>query len=164
MTTQQQRHQELRYVSFLSWSPRFDANFFSLKMEQTELLQSAPNDDSTAHSNAMQVPGKEKYPAYYYQIDIFREKKQHSVLRRYSQFQWLYQQLLVQYKQSLASGAPPTEPMVFPPKTCPWQTQDDEFAENRLEQLFEFLTDALKRPGVASHGAVVKFLELDTMP
>ena len=50
--------------------------------------------------------------------------------------------------------------MVFPPKTCPWQTQDEDFAQNRLEELREFLTDALKRPGVASHPAVKQFLLL----
>ena len=149
--------QELLFLSFESWSPRFDSNFYTIKMEHKESLSSIP----TTSERPEQVPGKHHHPAYYYIINVFRERQQHSVFRRYSQFQWLYDELQKSnHTQPSHSDEERIPPMVFPPKTCPWQTQDEDFAQNRLEELREFLTDALKRPGVASHPAVKQFLLL----
>jgi hypothetical protein len=78
-----------------------------------------------------------------------------TVLRRYSQFEWLYQNL------------PPSithfdEPLHLPPKTpCLCQQQSDSFAQNRMEQLQDFLRDVLIRRGAAQHDAVATFLELE---
>ena len=151
---------ELMYLSLESWSPRFDSNFYTIKMDQKEFLQSAPAEDSD--SVDAPPPGKHQHPAYYYRIDVFRERHQHSVVRRFSQFRWLYDQIAgYSPPQTQEEGMPPLDPIVFPPKTCPWHTQDEEFAQNRLEGLREFLTDVLRRPGIASHPAVRQFLKLN---
>ena len=145
---------ELLFLSFESWSPRFDSNFYTIKMDYKESLSSAPAIESPDA-----IPGKHHHPAYYYKVDVFREKQQHSVLRRYSQFQWLYDQLQ-KHSQVQQRDEEEIPPMVFPPRTCPWQSQNEAFAQNRLEELRDFLTDALRRPRVASHPAVKHFLQL----
>lgn len=146
--------QELLFLSFESWSPRFDSNFYTIKIDHKKSLTSAVTESTET------IPGKRHHPAYYYKIEVFREKQQHSVLRRYSQFQWLYDQLQ-QYSQAQEEhDEEDIPPMVFPPKTCPWQSQDEVFAQNRLEELRDFLTDALRRPRMASHPAVKQFLQL----
>ncbi len=48
----------------------------------------------------------------------------------------------------------------MPPGTCPFQWQNEDFAQNRLEALSEFMVDLLERPGYATHPAVVSFFDL----
>jgi len=136
-------------------------------MDTKRLLQSPPDTDDNGRE---EPPGKHRFPAFYYKIDISRERQRYSVLRRYSQFQWLYHQivhytppqpsLLPHEEEERVGGTTSLEPLKFPPKTCPWQVQDDDFAQNRMEELRDFLSDALKRPFVASHPAVKQFLKL----
>lgn len=102
--------------------------------------------------------GKAKFPAYYYDVVVYREHTVKSVHRRYSEFKWLYDQ--VSKKPPTDQQAPNAEPIRMPPGTCPFQWQDEVFAQNRLEALSEFTEDLLGRPGYAAHPAVVKFLDL----
>jgi hypothetical protein len=136
------------YLVDEDWSPRFEGQFFTVKMEAAELLSSAPA--STANPK---IGAKSTFPAYYYKIDVFCGYTTRSVFRRYSQFYWLYNQL----PRDNSEAAP-----VMPPGTCFFQPQDDLFAQNRLDQLREFLRDLLLQPGNASHRAVAVFLELDS--
>jgi hypothetical protein len=147
------------FLEFSQWSPRFDAAFYSIKMEGKELRSSPPDGFAAAGA----PPGKDRHPAYYYLITVFREKEKKVIYRRYSQFRWLYDQI-VNYKppEPTPGGMPELEPIVIPPKTCPWQKIDDVFAQNRLEELRDFMTNILIRPGIASHPAVLQFLELRT--
>lgn len=157
MAQTDQERPELMYLPIDQWSSRFDSNFYSVKIESKELLSECPASTFTP-------PGRNNHPAYYYLITVFRAKEKKIVPRRYSHFRWLYDQI-VDYKYAPRHPdieLPALQPMVMPPKTCPWQQQDDDFAQNRLEQLQEFLTDALTRPGIANHPAVKQFLDLDT--
>jgi hypothetical protein len=147
----------LLYLPKSDWSPRYDSTFYSFMMEGKSLinLQQPPTPSS--------IGGRKELPAYYYTVTVFREHSKTPLLRRYSQFSWLSQQLM--------SNPPVTDPhrqvgtttsrIRLPPGTCLWvQGQDDEFAQNRMEQLGEFLDEVLRRPGYANHPAVLAFLEL----
>lgn len=129
------------------WSPRFETTFFTVKMESFELRTSYPQDDSP------DVPkGKGTFPAYYYKIDVYCGHAKHSVLRRYSQLVWLV--------SNVPRDNRPDSPEM-PPGTWICQPQNAAFAQNRLEQLRDFLQAFLQRPEVASHPLVAAFLELD---
>lgn len=130
------------------WSPRYENTTFTVKVEQTVLMSSAPSSSSF-------VGGKSNFPAYYFKVDVFCARKTRSVCRRYSQFQWLYKRL----PRIDDNGELPP----LPPGTCFCQPQNETFAQNRLEQLREFLRDILQRPGYSSHPAVITFLELDVI-
>jgi hypothetical protein len=136
------------YLAHEQWSPRYESTFFTVKMEAVELLSSAPSVDPS-------IRGKSNHPAYYYRVEVFCGHTSRAVFRRYSQFQWLYKQLPADNNRESV--------LVMPPGTCFCQPQDESFAQNRLEQLREFLRDALERPGYASHPSVVAFLELNAI-
>jgi hypothetical protein len=140
----------VHFLGHEHWSPRFDSEFFTVKMETVESLAAPPTFDPS-------IGGNSNHPAYYYKIDVFCAHSSRSVYRRYSQFHKLYQQLC----SSRPRDDTTADPLVMPPRTCFCQPQDKHFAENRLEQLREFLRDALQRPGYATHPAMVLFLELN---
>jgi hypothetical protein len=131
------------------WSPRFENTFFTVKLESFELIQSPPEESD---DTPKLVKGKGVFPAYYYKITVCCGHAKHIVLRRYSQFAWLLSQV-----------PPDTRPDApeIPPKTWICQPQDAGFAQNRLEQLREFLEEFLQRPGIATDSNVVAFLELE---
>lgn len=138
-------------VMFLTaemWSPRYENTFYTIKMEKFELI-SSPQEWMKAPSL---IKGKTSFPAYYYKIDVCCGHASHSVLRRYSEFVWL--------RKTLESTIQIPE---MPPGTCFFQAQDDKFAQNRLEQLRDFLEGFLQCPGVSSDTAVVSFLELTSL-
>lgn len=163
----------LHHLMFLpkdQWSPRYEETFYSVKIEGFQRLFAAPaTADAAAGSSTETVAalpaGKPSFPAYYYQVVIYRGHQKKTVLRRYSQFKWLYNQL-VAYRPppSAASATSPATPSPFPsmpPGTCPWDRQDDAFAAVRQDELADFLTSVLERPGgYTNHEAVVAFLEL----
>lgn len=130
------------------WSPRFENTFFTVKHEGFELVQSSPEPDEPSDM----FKGKGVFPAYYYKIDVCCGHAKHTVLRRYSQFAWLVSKV----PRDTRPDAPE-----MPPKTWICQPQDATFAQNRLEQLQEFLEGFLQRPGIAADSAVVAFLELE---
>jgi hypothetical protein len=133
------------------WSPRYDSTFFSIKLAGKELLTEPPE----GHQD---LGGKTSFPAYYYDVVVFQERTQKSVHRRYSEFKWLYDQ--VSKHPPTDEQAPNAEPLRMPPGTCPFQWQNEDFAQNRLEALAEFMGVLLERPGYAAHPAVLTFLEL----
>jgi hypothetical protein len=153
----------IMYLAHEDWSPRFESTFYTVKMNGYELYNnksSLPHSSSPSSlafsSSSAAIGGKTNFPAYYYKISVFCGHQSRTVLRRFSQFEWLYQNL------------PPSithydEPLMLPPKTsCICQPQTDSFAQNRMEQLQDFLRDVLIRRGAAEHDAVAIFLELET--
>jgi PX domain len=130
------------------WSPRFQGTFFTVKMETFDFCRDHPPESSTESSD---IPaGKGTFPAYYYKIDVCSGHAKHSVLRRYSQFDWLVSKVSLR-----------TNVAEMPPKSWICQSQDKAFAKNRLEQLREFLEGFLSQPGIAKDPRVVAFLELE---
>jgi len=128
------------------WSPRFQSTFFTIKMDTFESCRHPPTS-----SEPGDIPlGKGTFPAYYFKIDVCSGHMRHSVLRRYSQFEWLLSKVLI---QATVHG--------MPPKTWICQFQDEAFAKNRLGHLREFLEGFLSQPGIAKDLHVVAFLELN---
>jgi hypothetical protein len=140
------------YLAHEDWSPRFEKTFYTVKMDGCELLKSLPATTTTNPS----IGGNTNFPAYFYNVKIFCGHESQIVQRRFSQFKWLYEQLrMIETDEA--------EPLIFPPGS--WcQSQNNAFAQNRVERLQDFLRDALVRRGVAKHDAVVRFLELDSFP
>jgi len=139
------------------WSPRYEETFYSVKLEGYQLLlQEAPSHDNPP------PPGKLSFPAYYYQVVVYRGHDKKTLLRRYSQFKWLHQQLLahppILNNENSTTNSEPLPSL--PPGTCPWQRQDDGFAACRMDELADFLTQLLGQPAIANHQAVISFLEL----
>jgi hypothetical protein len=133
------------------WSPRYDSTFFTIKLVGKQLLSEPPE----GHQD---LGGRVTFPAYFYEIVVFQEHTKKSLQRRYSEFKWLYDQ--VSKSPPTAEEVPNAEPIHMPPGTCPFQWQNEAFAQNRLESLSEFMSDLLERPGYAAHPAVVRFLDL----
>lgn len=136
------------YLAHEDWSPRFENTFYTVKVEGFQQMKELP-------SSTLPV-GKRNLPAYYYKIKIFCGHQTHIVWRRYSQFQWLYEQLPTSVTHF-------DEPLILPaaqPCFLLWQPQDDAFAQTRMEDLRDFLRDALSRKGAAQHEAIAQFLEL----
>lgn len=150
----------MMYLAFEDWSPRFDSQtFYTIKVDGYELrtpdmglpTTSSPGNNSSPPSTT--AGGKTNLPAYYYKIIVCCGHQTNTIMRRYSQFEWLYRTL----PKSVTTYE---EPLILPPK-CSCQQQNDSFAQNRMEQLRDFLRDALVRRGVAEHDATVQFLELN---
>jgi PX domain len=142
---------KLMYLPNGYWSPRYDSAFYTVKMEGKEYLKVPPINTTPA------IDGMSG-PAYYYIVVVYREHTKRPLFRRYSHFKWLLEQLSA---HPPAEVQPPDPKRIhLPPGTCPFQWQNDTFAQNRMEELEEFLSDVLARPGYASHPAVAAFLEL----
>lgn len=135
------------------WSARFDSTFYTVKIEGKQRL-TAPPDKSVPAS----IGGKTNFPAWYYRVVVYREHGKEEHLRRYSHFQWLYEQLIANpSSDEQLSGL---NEITFP-GSCPMTIQNDAFAQGRMEVLADFLNDVLSRPGYASHPAVLTFLDID---
>lgn len=176
MATEQQT-EDLMYLPKDFWSPRYDSTFFTVKIEGFELLTSAPPAAATSDATII-IPSKGTFPAYYYKVVVYREHKRKTLLRRYSQFQWLFRQLIAHppispsppisvsseeqqhFVNDIATGTPIRQLMPAA-VVCRFQWwQDDAFAATRMEDLSDFLTAVLERPGYAGHDAMKAFLEL----
>jgi len=150
----------LMYLPKDQWSPRYEETFYSVKLEGYQLLLEAQSHDTPL------PPGKLSFPAYYYQVVVYRGHDKKTVLRRYSQFKWLQHQLLAHpppppLNNENSTSNTTSEPLPsLPPGTCPWQRQDDGFAACRMDELADFLAQLLGQPGIANHQAVISFLEL----
>lgn len=150
----------LMFLAHDQWSPRFEKHFFTVRIIAAESHTSAPASEESSSS----VPGKNNHPAYYYKIEVSMGHQRKIVHRRYSQFCWLHNQLdplFAATNDRLSVNATQYDlPPVMPPGSCFCHLQDEKFAKNRMEQLQEFLEDALQRPNVASNESVALFLEL----
>jgi PX domain len=167
------KSQQLMYLPKNQWSPRYDSTFYSLKLEGSPqyLTTSAPSSSASSASSTVQMimGGKTNLPAYFFQVVVYREHTTTTLLRRYSQFRWLYDKLIQREQSQPAGGTTaeqPQPPLHIPPKTCPfplpWQKNDEVgLAKERMEGLEEFLNDALCRPGFANDPAVLTFLEIE---
>lgn len=153
---------KLLYLPKDEWSPRYDATFYFVKIEDKKLVTTETAREHLGSFLIEAVPpsvgGNTVLPAYYYEVVVYREHSKKSLLRRYSQFKWLYDQLKAHPPSD--EQLPSARPIQMPPGTCLFQRQDDAFAQNRLEQLNEFIDDVLGRPGYASHEATLAFLQL----
>lgn len=151
----------LLYLPKNCWSARYNASFYTVKIESKRLVSSLEeiNYSSSQYASSKMIGGNDGLPAYYYEIVVYREHNKNSIFRRYSQFKWLHEQLTA-IPQTGEHGIIHATPLKFPPGTCLFHKQDDSFAQNRLEQLAEYLDETLSRPVYAKHPAVVAFLEL----
>jgi PX domain len=150
---------ELVYLPNDTWSPRYDSTFYTVKLNGFELVHDAlPSDDGI---DTIRVPGKTNLPAYYYRVDVYRRHERTTLLRRYSQFQWLYHELMTSCDTSSA-GILDNAPLHFPSAVvCRLQWwQDDAFAMTRMQDLAVFLSSALVRPNCSRLLAVRIFLSL----
>lgn len=151
----EQHHNDLMYLPESHWSPRYDSTFYTVKFEGSTFLRDNPP------SVPSEIQGKTNLPAYYYSIGVYQEHEKRLLLRRYSHFRWLYQQLSSHPPAEAATTRHQTTPIHMPSGTCPlFHWQDEKFVAIRQEQLSQFMEDLLGRPGYANHPAVKTFLEL----
>lgn len=150
--------QSKMYLEHQDWSHRFQDTFYTVLLDGFELMTAPSETDYSPPPDI--IGGKTSFPAYFYKIKVFCGHRNPKVVyRRYSQFQWLYKNM----PSSVIGSGANKEAIVFPPGSCVPDSQNDDVAKARMEQLGEFLRDALIRMNVASHEAVVaKFLELDS--
>lgn len=145
------------YLPIEHWSPRYDEEFFTVKITGKEKLNIRPKLPGSLGGNA-------NHPAMYYRIEVYCKSRKHICLRRYSQFKWLHQQLLTSARfdeKNTAAGTISQVDFSFPPAPCPWQIHSEDFLQIRLEDLQDYLRDALSQPGFAQRSAMKDFLELD---
>ncbi len=162
------------YLAKEDWSPRFES-FFTVTLTTRTTYSSPPPSSSqtTPIESSPLLPENltkgenEKFPAVYYNIKVQCGRKEHLCPRRYSQFRKLYNDINANppplpNQVSSSKIIRPEKPIKIPPKTCCFQTIDDEFLDVRQEELYWFLTTLLIRPGYADHPAMIAFLELDS--
>lgn len=133
------------------WSPRFGDTFFTFSLVSRIRIMSKEYLPFEKES----FEGNHHFPAIYYKIVIKYGSHEITVLRRYSQFYNLYKEL--RKRSDFGSKASET---YFPPKTCLFQHIDDDFLDDREEELENFLDGVLKRTAYANIPAVRKFLGL----
>lgn len=144
------------YLTEKDFSPRFDDTFFTCSITSRLTLETPPSH-STNEPNKSST--SRHHPAIYYEIKVKCGHKDHVVHRRYSEFRKLL--------DDLRRNPPHWSEREFlsqihvPPKTCLFSKVDDEFLDNRQEELDIFLENILKRPNYASHTAICNFLRLD---
>jgi PX domain len=151
---------ELVYLPNDTWSPRYDSTFYTVKLNGFELVHDTLPSDGV---DRIRVPGKTNLPAYYYRVDVYRRHERTTLLRRYSQFQWLYHELMAHSDDTSSSAVvDPTATLHFPSAVvCRFQWwQDDAFAMTRMQDLAVFLSSALVRPNCSRLSAVRIFLSL----
>jgi len=99
--------------------------------------------------------------AWYYHIKLtIGSSEPHYILRRFSDFVWLYNRLknspLLISKET--NNLPP-----LPPKTYHCQKQTEEFRNNRQDELYDFLTETLRYTEFSQHSAMKQFLRIDEL-
>ena len=179
------------YLNPEDWSPRFGSTFYTVFIVSHEMCQQPPVSTSDETNRApiissgahrrRSMGGSSSHPAVYYCLRIESGHRTQNVWRRYSQFRHLCHRA--------ASSPPPPSPdpheveaerkrgglwSAFPPRqvaggpclAIPCVTsrddwKDEDFIEQRQEDLGRFLRDLLTRRGYCSHPFVVDFLELD---
>ena len=142
------------YLSKEDWSPRFDSTFFTIDFGpriECDTSKDIPRAD---------IEGNSDHPAVYYRITILYGHESRTLLRRYSQFYHFYKRLLHDPPESLTTVASGRHPLSIPPKTCLFQKVDQDFLDEREEDLGFFLKDLLGRPGYVEHPIVQAFLEM----
>eukprot|EP00978_Attheya_sp_CCMP212_P008290 scaffold19457_cov49-Attheya_sp.AAC.6 len=152
------------------WSPRYDSTFFTAKVEAYNKCNASPCPGEPGH-----VGGNTHHPAVYYEVAIYCQHERWVCYRRYSNFHWMHMELLQSppvvelpdvsthaSPRAAGAGAREEDPIMIPPKTCPFFRLNDEFLEQRRDDLNSFMNDFLQRPGSTTHPAVVTFLKLHT--
>ena len=141
----------MMYLEKDQWSKRFDSTFFTFSMDGHCRMSEPP-------SLPDRLRGKTNHPAIYFELTVYCEHRSISILRRFSHFRCLLQEL-IDSKLPATFGPLP----LMPPGTCPFQLLDEAFLQNRKEELRDFLSELLFRPECARHPAVVNFLALDEL-
>mmetsp|Transcript_4794 Transcript_4794/g.7409 ORF Transcript_4794/g.7409 Transcript_4794/m.7409 type:complete len:151 (+) Transcript_4794:340-792(+) len=142
------------YLPIEHWSPRYDEEFFTVKITEKKSLNSQPNLPAS-------LGGNTNHPAVYYCIEVYSKNKKHVCLRRYSHFKWLHEHFLASVRLPKKANGISEADLSLPPTTCPWQIHNEDFLQIRLEGLQDYLREALSLPGFAQEHFVQKFLELE---
>ncbi len=141
------------YLEYDDWSPRYQDTFFTVRLEDFELLTSSPA--ATPQLPPNHLGGKSTFPAYYYRIKVFCGRHPPRIIfRRYSQFKWLYDNL-PNYSNS-GTNFPTGGGCFF----C--VPNSESVAKSRQAGLKDFLEVALVMRENASSDCVAQFLELDS--
>mmetsp|Transcript_6371 Transcript_6371/g.8288 ORF Transcript_6371/g.8288 Transcript_6371/m.8288 type:complete len:156 (+) Transcript_6371:126-593(+) len=151
-TPNESHNQRLMYLNKDYWSPRYDSTFYSIKFQERQRLEEPP------HGLPRRINGKTNHPAFYYEINVYRGQITRKILRRFSHFRWLYDQ--IKTTVSTAEEEEDLKNIQVPPGTCPLHFQSDDFAKAREKALEEFLKSLLDKSSFSSHAAVITFLEL----
>mmetsp|Transcript_3832 Transcript_3832/g.5536 ORF Transcript_3832/g.5536 Transcript_3832/m.5536 type:complete len:158 (+) Transcript_3832:194-667(+) len=146
----------MMYLAPKHWSPRYDDAFFTVKIVGRQKMTSSPL------SNDQGIGGKTHHPAVYYEVQVLRAQEIFTIYRRYSNFKWLYEQItkFPPSPEEENNNTLDDAPIEMPSGTCLFQPQDEEFLQQRMEDLAEFVNNVLERPGYACHPSVSKFFQL----
>lgn len=155
---------KMHYLPPEHWSPRFESIFFTAEIISWTFVEALPFEGLDINQmNQSSCLCKEKIPAVYYTIEIRFGQRQIRVMRRFSQFYSLYQQLTSSLsKENKARHLVNGETQInAPTKLCPFGVLTDEMIDSRLDSLNDFLRDILSRPNMSLNPAVIAFLNLD---
>ena len=162
------------------WSPRYESQFYTIRMNSYVTLDKQPPEDEDEDTgqnnytfgndnddictffrlcNILNTPNK-TFPAVYYKIEVLRGNSSHTILRRYSQFVYLRHKIcdsiMIQNSNDIIQ---------LPPKTGLFhnttKNANEEFFNERMEGLYKFLVGLLMQPECVSNKWITAFLELD---
>lgn len=157
------------------WSSRYSKQFYTIEIKSYQLLETPPHEHPSSSSSSHDEPAasatpfgeddhcafgfcpphKTKFPAIYYRIEIMSGTSRRFCLRRYSQFRYLCEKLDADGEKGLKKE--------FPPKVGPFHSDSEEFLEERMKKLHQFLRDLLARPESVGNPLIEQFLELDAL-
>ena len=156
------------------WSPRYETQFYSIRLNKYTTLNRPPDIISKHHENDNDTlfgeenecsifdfcNSHQKYPAVYYEIEVMSGSKTHTCLRRYSQFYYLCKKLDPSGEMGLKKSLPPktNNPLLLFHQSK--RDFDDDFLKERMDGLYAFLRGLLIRQECVNNPLIEQFLEL----
>ena len=143
----------MMYLPEDKWSSRYECQFYTIKMTAYAKFDKAPTTEPFGQDNCQFLCGRNRFPAIYYEVNVFCGTKKHTCLRRYSHFLQLCNKFDPNGKLGVKRK--------LPSKTGPFHEPTPEYLQNREHGLHEFLKELLTRKEAVANPLVERFLELD---
>lgn len=82
----------LFYLPLEQWSPRYGSHIFTTKIDSRQIVSDCRSIEATnTNPTTYSIGGRRTLPACYYKVQLIFGHSTMVLLRRYSQFRWLYE-------------------------------------------------------------------------
>ena len=148
------------------WSPRYETQFYTIRMKNYIIINSPAElgiesifglcDDDNCSLFGI-CNNKQTFPAVYYEIEVLCGTKQHTILRRYSQFDTLCKGIDPYNKMNIRNTLPSKNITI---STLFHKLPNDDILNKRMVGLYNFMSKLLIRQECVNNPLVSQFLEL----
>ena len=152
------------------WSPRYETQFYTIRMKKYIIVFNSPaelgidsifgqSDDDNCSLFGICNKSSKTFPVVYYEIEVLCGTKQHTILRRYSQFDALCKGIDSNNNMNIRNTLPSKNITI---STLFHKLPNDDFLNKRMVGLYNFMTKLLVRQECVNNPLVSQFLELNT--